>query len=324
MIARTFCCAAVFMVLGTLSVITITIASANPITIERFTRTQAAGPLAGVVAKIDLADPRARVELALTKKTSAANCRAQLETPSAAARELNFDLAVNASFFAAPTARDVDGKKVRYYVGNCAAPVGWHVNAQEKVSEPQNDRLRATLVMQEDERAVILSDAMSLPAKTRWAVSGNAVVVAKGQVVSTDAAGTRHPRTAAGLSADGKTLFLLVVDGRAPTHSIGANMFELGELLVSFGAHDAINLDGGGSTAMVIKDNATGVYAVANRPSEVVTGQIGIPAERPVVDIIGVRVLAETKAPAKAKQDTAPTPTDTLPTDTPTSSNTKQ
>jgi hypothetical protein len=279
--------------------------SASPITIERFARAQAAGPLAGVVAKIDLSDPRAQVELALAKKKSEPNCSAQLETPSTAAREQNFDIAVNASFFAAPVERNVDGKKVRYFVGNCATPVGWHVNAKEKISEPANDRLRATLIMREDGRASIVADVKTLPAKTRWAVSGNAVVVTNGRVVSTDATGARHPRTVAGLSEDGKTLFLVVVDGRAPMHSVGANMLELGELLVSLGVHDAVNLDGGGSTAMVVRDSATGVHAVANRPSEVVTGQPTIPAERAVVDIIGVRLVSSLK---ETKPTTTATP----------------
>jgi hypothetical protein len=59
----------------------------------------------------------------------------------------------------------------------------------------------------------------------------------------------RHPRTVLGLSADKQKLFLAVVDGRA-TGRIGMTCDELGGLLKGLGASDAVNLDGGGSSAM--------------------------------------------------------------------------
>ena len=80
----------------------------------------------------------------------------------------------------------------------------------------------------------------------------------------------------------------MAVDGRADGHSRGATLAELGELMKAFGAWDAINLDGGGSTTLVIKDPLTGVFSVANRPSGVAVGLPGLPAERPVVDVLGV------------------------------------
>jgi exopolysaccharide biosynthesis protein len=158
--------------------------------------------------------------------------------------------------------------------------------------------LRATIVMHTDGKASIIADAQTLPMTTRWAVSGNAMVLNQGAIVSTAKDGTRHPRSVAGLSADRKTLILVALDGRAPSHSIGANMVELGEVMLSLGAHDAINLDGGGSTAMILRDAETGVFAVANRPSEVVAGT-SVPAERPVVDVIGVKLLPEKSSKAQ-------------------------
>ena len=82
----------------------------------------------------------------------------------------------------------------------------------------------------------------------------------------------RHPRTAIASLADGRAL-LLVVDGRQPSLSIGMSLHELALLMIELGAQDAINLDGGGSTTMVV--NGT----VVNRPSDP-TG------ERPVSDAI--------------------------------------
>ena len=57
----------------------------------------------------------------------------------------------------------------------------------------------------------------------------------------------RHPRTAAGVTADGSVL-LLEVDGRIPEYSNGASLIDLAELLKRFGAVRAVNLDGGGSS----------------------------------------------------------------------------
>lgn len=63
----------------------------------------------------------------------------------------------------------------------------------------------------------------------------------------------RHPRTAAGLTKDGR-LLLLEVDGRIPAHSNGASLVDLGRFMISLGADRALNLDGGGSSAVYIKE----------------------------------------------------------------------
>jgi exopolysaccharide biosynthesis protein len=70
----------------------------------------------------------------------------------------------------------------------------------------------------------------------------------------------RHPRTAAGVRADG-TLLFVTVDGRQPRESVGMSLPELTDLMVELGCVSAINLDGGGSTTMVIDGK------IANRPS---------------------------------------------------------
>ena len=56
----------------------------------------------------------------------------------------------------------------------------------------------------------------------------------------------RHPRTAAGVDANGTTLWLLVVDGRQPGTSEGATLDDLKDILKSAGAATPLNLDGGG------------------------------------------------------------------------------
>lgn len=71
----------------------------------------------------------------------------------------------------------------------------------------------------------------------------------------------RAPRTAIGVTADGKVL-LMVVDGRRDRWSVGMTLKEEAKFLKSLGAVDAINLDGGGSSEMWINGE------VVNRPSD--------------------------------------------------------
>lgn len=71
---------------------------------------------------------------------------------------------------------------------------------------------------------------------------------------------TRHPRTAVAKLKDGKFL-MITVDGRSEA-SGGIGLEDLAKLLLEFGAADAINLDGGGSTTMFLDGR------VVNKPSD--------------------------------------------------------
>jgi hypothetical protein len=75
--------------------------------------------------------------------------------------------------------------------------------------------------------------------------------------------GSRHPRTAAGLSRDRKTLVLIVADGRK-RDAIGLDGDELAALMLEVGAWDAFNLDGGGSSELFVQ----GEGGVQNHPSD--------------------------------------------------------
>jgi len=88
----------------------------------------------------------------------------------------------------------------------------------------------------------------------------------------------RHPRTMVGITGSRHLLFV-VVDGRQPGYADGMSLFELRALAHSLGCTDALNLDGGGSTTMVVAGQ--GINGVVNRPS----GKI----ERPVPSILFVK-----------------------------------
>lgn len=71
----------------------------------------------------------------------------------------------------------------------------------------------------------------------------------------------RHPRTMAGVTKSGG-LILVTVDGRNPGVTVGASMVEAAQLMRWLGAKQAMNLDGGGSSVMVVDRK------VVNRPSD--------------------------------------------------------
>jgi exopolysaccharide biosynthesis protein len=109
-----------------------------------------------------------------------------------------------------------------------------------------------------------------------YGVTGRYQLTAGGEIVVPDGTGSffaRNPRTIAGTTRDGKVL-LVTIDGRQTT-SVGTTMDETAAVADALGMYDAINLDGGGSTAMALGDGS-----LVNRPS----GAGG--AERAVGDAI--------------------------------------
>jgi hypothetical protein len=82
----------------------------------------------------------------------------------------------------------------------------------------------------------------------------------------------RNPRTLAGVRPDG-TIMLVVADGRYPDISVGLSFAEEARIMQAFGARDAVNLDGGGSSTVTIGST------LANHPSDT-TG------ERPIGDAL--------------------------------------
>lgn len=96
----------------------------------------------------------------------------------------------------------------------------------------------------------------------RGAVGGHGTILLKDGVVPDNiedcgffCKGQRAPRTAVGIREDG-SVFWLVSNGRDTDDNVpGLQMLELAELMLSQGAYNAINLDGGGSSTMIVKDS---------------------------------------------------------------------
>jgi hypothetical protein len=106
-------------------------------------------------------------------------------------------------------------------------------------------------------RAAIVSQAELVSLEgIQHAVGGFSIVLRDGKTVERvfkpEAALPRHPRSAAGLSADGRYLYLLAVDGRR-SGSVGVTEAELAVILRRLGAAEGINFDGGGSTSLALR-----------------------------------------------------------------------
>ena len=87
--------------------------------------------------------------------------------------------------------------------------------------------------------------------------------------INSGKANERTARTAVATDATGGRAFFVTVDGRQKGYSQGMNLKEFADYLVTIGAHNAINLDGGGSTAMVTRRYGDVYPTLISRPSDV-------------------------------------------------------
>lgn len=236
------------------------------------------------VVQIDLTNPelKVRVSPAGPDPDGAGEWQTVLMPPSEIADREKFDVCVNASFFGARQTQDVEGEKSGFVKGKWSKAVGLAMTDGKAWSAvPKKDW--PTLWIDQQGKAH-LSVESQLPESTRQAVQGNAMVLKSGEIVEpvTAVMKARHPRTVVGLDKDAKTLTILTVDGRRPGVSIGMTGAELGAEMKRLGCQDAMNLDGGGSSELVLRDPETHELHVMNQPSD---GR-----ERAVADVLGVQM----------------------------------
>jgi len=102
--------------------------------------------------------------------------------------------------------------------------------------------------------------------KIAVAVGGNKILVKGGQLQAVDTVALA-PRTAVGFSADGTRMWLVTIDGRQ-ADSRGMTELEMARQMKSLGADDAINLDGGGSSTLLAREEGEPGPSVRNAPSD--------------------------------------------------------
>ena len=96
------------------------------------------------------------------------------------------------------------------------------------------------------------------------AISGNLQIVKNGRVIP-GLSQVPEPRTVIALDRANRHLIIIVVDGRQPGYSDGATLEELAQIVIEKRGYNAINMDGGGSTTLVMEDKL-GIPKLLNRP----------------------------------------------------------
>ncbi|MFZ5968946.1 MAG: phosphodiester glycosidase family protein [Bacillota bacterium] len=129
-------------------------------------------------------------------------------------------------------------------------------------------------------------------------MGGGAVLVKNGTPLSSfthDIKGN-NPRTALGISQDRKEVILVTIDGRTSSFT-GVSQIELAQIMSSLGAYDAINLDGGGSTDMVLRplgdQNKIVVNNLSDGAERRITNGIGIVSTAPKTQLKGIKLQSK-------------------------------
>lgn len=243
-------------------------------------------PLVVHTLHIDLTLPG--IDFLVTPPDSEGNRPLRARKTSAFLEEQQAQIAINGDFFEPWHSRFIWD----YYphVGDPVQVLGMAVS-QGKTYSKGNKRC-PVLVLDQQNQARIFHTPADL--HKNWpqthidnAISGHRLLVKNGDSLSPndwfEDHAKLHPRTALGLDKERRTLIVIVVDGRQPGYSEGVSFQELADLMLEAGAHTAMNMDGGGSTTLVMQGE-DGSAKILNSPID-----NRIPGrERPVANHLAV------------------------------------
>jgi hypothetical protein len=227
-------------------------------------------PLKCHALRLDLQDPLVKVMVPRGPGDEEGHTHALL--PSTWLRRHDLTAAINATPFSPE----------RVWPGQLTQLQGLAVSRGEMWSPPRHNLDALLINSQQQARLVLGSEDVRNVVE---GVGGFLVVLTGGRNRGEDS-----PKDAAslvGISADGRWMYWLVVDGGQPGYSEGVTPKEAAELLRQLGANDGLRLDGGSSTALVAARGWSGA-AVLNRPRS--PFYAGIP--RPVGNVLGVRSVS--------------------------------
>jgi hypothetical protein len=256
-----------------------------------YTETRQDPPTRLFIAEVELTNSNVRVRVAPggPDPDGPGKWQTTLMTPTRIAAREGFDLVVNGDFFAARGIKDAEGTNSNFRAEIWAVVNGPAVTDGKAWSARTNPW--PCLVVHKDRKVTI--ETLDRPTPDDWeVVAGNTMLVEDGAVVPHQSK-TRHPRTVVGLDASGTRLVLLVVDGRKPGVAVGMSYAELAAEMLRLGCRQALNLDGGGSSVMAIRDTVSGKFRILNEPTD---GR-----ERAVANVLGVSV----GSPARAGADSS-------------------
>jgi len=256
--------------------------------VAMFTETRSQPPTRLFVAVIDLTNPIVRLRVAPggPDPDGAGPWQTTLMRPTKIAEREGMVLVVNGDFFRARGVKDAEGTNAAFRSEIWGAVTGPAVSAGKVWSTSPNPR--PCLAVDQSGRASIYK--LGRPGTNLLeVVSGNTVLVESG-IALPQTNQLRHPRTAVGLDAKRERLVLLVVDGRKPGIAIGMTYAELAAEMIRMGCQDALNLDGGGSSVMAVRESGADKFRILNEPTD---GR-----ERAVANVLGVMLSTPLRSPS--------------------------
>lgn len=200
-------------------------------------------------------------------------------------------VAVNGNLFQCRDTQNVLGISLPYFYGNWSRCCGWAMSDGVLFSANPADRNWPSLIVS-DRGKVSIGQLDQIPPDARQIVSGVGQIVTDGRITvgeSPSRSTELAPHTAVGIDRDSKTLILFVVDGRRPQYSVGMAWRTVAEVMIAHGAWNALLLDGGGSSTLVMRNNRQKADVV-NLPSDGHDLPGALSIQRCVADALGVIV----------------------------------
>jgi len=149
-----------------------------------------------------------------------------------------------------------------------ANPVGWTVSDGVEVCPTSPGRGALFIVRKDGSSEITGYVPPSETNQVAFAMCGFELIATNRVDISNKQDTGCHPRTAFGISADRRYLYLLAVDGRQPEYSLGADLRDLNRMVFAAGGVNVINMDGGGSTSLVYRDPRSGETVTVNRHAQ--------------------------------------------------------
>lgn len=234
-------------------------------------------PLQIHVVRVDMRHPGIElVTLVSDDPDGAGPADSTLADPRELASGSNLVVAINTNPFRV-LGEFPDDESYKYGLGRPSQIVGWSQTPDRIVSLPLKGYFN--FWVDPEGRANINNLRAVKPAG--HAVAGFGRLMEGGQITESRSS-PLHPRSALGYDRQRRWLILVALDGRVDGYSEGMTRVELAKLMQELGCWTAINLDGGGSTILFLRDKS-GKLKIMNRPSD------GHP--RPIPVMLGVRKM---------------------------------
>jgi hypothetical protein len=240
-------------------------------------------PLRIHVLELDLESPRYEPVVVVSADPDGAGpAEATLEKPERLAEKAQLVAAVNASPFGGLP--DASGKRSEdWRLGMPVEILAWAVADAVQRSGVQPGW--PNFWIDEHGRGRVKSyEATKQENPPVWQAVGGFGMILAAAAIRVEPGGVLQPRTAVGVDGEGKTMWLVVVDGRQPGFSEGMSEHELATLMQQLGCVDGLNLDGGGSSIMLVSDPR----ADKRPPIQAVNSPSGW-SRRPLPMLLGVR-----------------------------------